>query len=72
VQVLETSGLVQSRKTGRVRTCSINPAGLAATEQWLSDRRTVWQHRLDRLGLVLDEPAPPDTTRTPKRGATRR
>jgi DNA-binding transcriptional ArsR family regulator len=72
VQVLETSGLVESRKIGRVRTCSINPAGLAAIEQWLADRRTTWQRRLDRLGLVLDEPALPDTPRTPKRGATRR
>jgi len=71
VQVLESSGLIESRKTGRVRTCSINPDMLSATEQWLTDRRTLWQRRLDRLGEVLDEQAsqdgpPPPPTR--KRG----
>ena len=72
VQVLEESGLVESRKTGRVRTCSINESGLGLAEQWLTDRRTVWQRRLDRLGAVLDEQAatelldPPPATR--KRG----
>jgi DNA-binding transcriptional ArsR family regulator len=62
VQVLESSGLIESRKTGRVRTCSINQAALRSTEQWLTDRRTVWQRRLDRLGTVLDEQTPQDTT----------
>jgi DNA-binding transcriptional ArsR family regulator len=74
VQVLEASGLVESRKTGRVRTCSINEEGLGSAEQWLADRRAIWQRRLDRLGAVLDEQAaskraslaPPPTTR--KRG----
>jgi DNA-binding transcriptional ArsR family regulator len=62
VQVLESSGLIESRKTGRVRTCSINQDALRSTEQWLTDRRTVWQRRLDRLGAVLDEQGPQDTT----------
>ncbi|HEY5362097.1 MAG TPA: metalloregulator ArsR/SmtB family transcription factor [Streptosporangiaceae bacterium] len=74
VQVLEASGLVESRKTGRVRTCSISEDGLRSAEQWLTDRRAVWQRRLDRLGVVLDEQAaseqapqdPPPPTR--KRG----
>jgi hypothetical protein len=62
MQVLESSGLIESRKTGRVRTCSINQDALRSTEQWLTDRRTVWQRRLDRLGAVLDEQAPQGTT----------
>ncbi len=62
VQVLESSGLIESRKTGRVRMCSINQDALRSTEQWLTDRRTVWQRRLDRLGAVLDEQAPHDAT----------
>lgn len=65
VQVLESSGLIESRKTGRVRTCSINQDALRSTEQWLTDRRTVWQRRLDRLGAVLDEQGPQDTTSDP-------
>ena len=52
--VLESSGLVQSRKVGRVRTCQINPEALSAAEQWINQRRIEWEHRLDRLGQYLD------------------
>jgi DNA-binding transcriptional ArsR family regulator len=53
LQVLEESGLVKTEKTGRVRTCSIDPAGLAALERWTAARRSVWDKRLDRLGDLL-------------------
>jgi DNA-binding transcriptional ArsR family regulator len=60
VQVLEASGLVRSEKVGRVRTCAIEPAGLRTAERWISERRTSWEHRLDRLGGYLAEhPDPP-------------
>ena len=51
--VLETSGLVRSEKTGRVRTCRIEPKTLRTAEQWITERRTVWERRLDRLGEYL-------------------
>ena len=54
VQVLEASGLVRSQKTGRTRTCSINPAALRSAEQWIAARRALWERRLDRLGEVLE------------------
>ena len=56
LQVLEESGLVYTEKLGRVRTCRIEPAGLTVAEQWISDRRSVWERRLDRLGDLLAEP----------------
>ena len=56
LQVLEESGLVQTEKVGRVRTCRIEPAGLSALEQWIGDRRSMWEHRFDRLGDLLAEP----------------
>jgi DNA-binding transcriptional ArsR family regulator len=56
LQVLEESGLVQTEKAGRVRTCRIEPAGLSAAEQWIADRRSTWERRLDRLGDLLAEP----------------
>jgi DNA-binding transcriptional ArsR family regulator len=56
LQVLEKSGLVRTEKIGRVRTCSIEPAGLSAAEQWIVDRRTIWERKLDRLGDLLAEP----------------
>ncbi|MGA9039894.1 MAG: metalloregulator ArsR/SmtB family transcription factor [Terriglobales bacterium] len=56
LQVLEESGLVQTEKVGRVRTCSIEPAGLDVVEQWIGDRRSTWERRLNRLGDLLAEP----------------
>lgn len=56
VQVLEESGLVHTEKVGRVRTCRIEPMGLSVAEKWISDRRTLWQKRFDRLGDLLAEP----------------
>ena len=53
--VLEASGLVRSAKTGRVRTCQVEPKALRAAEQWIADRRMVWERRLDRLGEYLAE-----------------
>jgi DNA-binding transcriptional ArsR family regulator len=56
LQALENSGLVSSRKVGRVRTCQIESAALNQAEQWLHERRTKWVERLDRLGALLAEP----------------
>jgi DNA-binding transcriptional ArsR family regulator len=55
IQVLEGSGLIRSRKAGRVRTCSIEPGALATAEQWITQRRESWERRLDRLGDFLAE-----------------
>jgi DNA-binding transcriptional ArsR family regulator len=60
LQVLEESGLVQTEKVGRVRTCRIEPAGLSVAEQWIGARRSVWERRLDRLGDFLREPTDND------------
>ena len=61
LQVLEASGLVRSEKVGRVRTCRIEPKALRTAEQWISERRTIWERRLDRLGDYLAEhPEEPD------------
>ncbi len=57
VQVLEASGLVRTRKAGRTRTCSINPAVLRSAESWIAERRTLWERRLDRLGHYLADTA---------------
>lgn len=55
LQVLEASGLVVSKKVGRVRTCRIEPKALSQAEQWIAERRALWERRLDRLGQFLDE-----------------
>src|SRR5271166_5602308 len=56
LQVLERSGLVHTEKVGRVRTCRIEPSGLSVAEQWIEDRRSLWEKRFDRLGELLAEP----------------
>jgi DNA-binding transcriptional ArsR family regulator len=53
LQVLETSGLVRSEKTGRVRTCRVEPVAFGAAEDWISRRRANWERRFDRLGEYL-------------------
>lgn len=55
LKVLEASGLVASQKVGRVRTCHVESGALRTVEQWISERRTTWEHRLDRLGEILTE-----------------
>lgn len=55
LQVLEKSGLVRTRKAGRVRTCSMEPKGLSVAELWINQRRSLWEKRLDRLGELLTE-----------------
>ena len=54
IAVLEGSGLVRSEKIGRVRTCRINPTSLSQAEQWINQRRTEWERRLDSLGRYLE------------------
>jgi DNA-binding transcriptional ArsR family regulator len=49
LQVLEQSGVVRSRKVGRVRTCSIDPRALQPAGLWIEERRAGWERRLDRL-----------------------
>jgi DNA-binding transcriptional ArsR family regulator len=55
LHVLEDSGVVHSHKLGRVRTCEIEPAALSTAERWISERRALWEERLDRLGEFLAE-----------------
>ena len=58
LKVLEESGLVTSQKVGRVRTCRIDPQMLSQAEQWVAERRQMWERNLDRLGAFLDQTKP--------------
>lgn len=68
LQVLQASGLVRSEKTGRVRTCRIEPTALRTAEQWIADRRAQWERKLDHLADYLGEndSEPTRTTKGPK------
>ena len=54
LQLLEASGLVRSQKTGRVRTCRMEPQALSAAEGWIAEQRALWEGRLDRLEDFLE------------------
>jgi DNA-binding transcriptional ArsR family regulator len=53
LRILEDAGLVRTEKMGRVRSCQIEPKTLALLRQWLDDRRSLWERRLDDLADVL-------------------
>lgn len=55
LSVLERSGLVRSRKQGRVRTYELAPKRLQVVENWLTRRREMWERRLDQLDAHLAE-----------------
>ncbi len=59
--VLERSRLVRSTKRGRVRTYEIAPERFGVVEDWLTERRRLWDARLDRFDQYvrqLKEKAP--------------
>lgn len=49
LKALEASGLVTSRKQGRVRTVQMQADALGAAENWLTNRRKELEAQLDRF-----------------------
>ena len=55
LSVLERSRLVKSKKRGRVRTYEIVPERFKVAEDWLSERRQLWEDRLDRFDKYVKQ-----------------
>ena len=53
LNVLESCGLVRSKKSGRVRTYQLTPQPLQAAEHWITTQRAIWETRLDQLDTYL-------------------
>lgn len=53
ITILEASGLIASRKIGRVRTCTLAPQRLAAVEAWFGEQRAIWESRYQNLDTLL-------------------
>lgn len=49
IHFLEGSGLIKTRKTGRVRTCTIQKKSFVTAESWLHAQRALWEAQTDRL-----------------------
>jgi DNA-binding transcriptional ArsR family regulator len=54
VQILERSGLVTTKKVGRVRTCTPGPRRLEDETAWIARYRQMLDARLNRLGEFLE------------------
>lgn len=70
--VLEASGLIHTRKRGRVRSCELDRARLTIVGDWLEAQRRSWEAHTDRLqrfaeatGARAAEPTPEPTEETP-------
>ena len=55
LSVLEQSRLVKSKKRGRVRTYEIAPDRFKVAEDWLTERRLLWEGRLDRFDAYVKQ-----------------
>ena len=54
VRLLESAGLVQSEKVGRVRTCRLGSRQLEDELDWITRHRRQVAARLDQLGEFLE------------------
>ena len=54
VGILEQSGLVVTRKVGRVRHCRLGPRRLERESAWIEKYRRMMEDRMDRLGEFLE------------------
>jgi DNA-binding transcriptional ArsR family regulator len=66
LKVLEDSGLVESQKVGRVRTCRLVVKRLDTVQDWIDERRRTWERRLDRLGDYLAAEAATESAKKEK------
>jgi len=53
VRVLEDAGLVRRRIEGRSHILKLEPKAMKSAEQWLTERRTMWERNFDQLEAYL-------------------
>ena len=53
IRFLEESGLIVTRKEGRVRSCALENKRFAVVDGWLAEQRAIWEGRTDRLALFV-------------------
>ncbi|AYJ50449.1 ArsR/SmtB family transcription factor [Rhodococcus sp. P1Y] len=56
VRMLESGGLITTRKVGRVRTCTLQRSPLTTIEEWLHHQQRVWEAHTDRLEHFVTSP----------------
>lgn len=58
VRHLEDAGWITTRKTGRVRTCTLETSRFDVVDGWIDEQRRLWQARTDRLERFVTETEP--------------
>src|SRR5277367_6782858 len=58
LNVLEQAGLIEQKKTGRVRMCRLTVAPMQQAADWLSMYQVFWENQLDNLGKFLERTDP--------------
>jgi DNA-binding transcriptional ArsR family regulator len=58
LHVLEHAGLIEQKKTGRVRMCRLTVTPMQQAADWLSLYRIFWENQLDNLGRFLEQTDP--------------
>ena len=54
LRVLEDAQLITTHKQGRSRICALHPRGITDLHTWLTDRRAVWEAKLDAVETLRD------------------
>jgi len=57
LRILHQAGFVQVRPEGAQRLYSLRPEPFRELEAWLTQYRSLWEARLDKLGLELERRA---------------
>ena len=53
LRVLESAGLLESEKDGRVRRCRLSPAPLRTAAEWIDFYQRFWEEQFDALEEYL-------------------
>jgi DNA-binding transcriptional ArsR family regulator len=62
LRVLEQAGLIVRRRDAQRRPCRLNAAPLKEVAEWAERYRSLWEQRLDRLDVYLQELQAKETT----------
>jgi DNA-binding transcriptional ArsR family regulator len=54
LRVLEESGLITTKKSGRTRLCQLEPGRLIEVGSWLSEQNALWQASAERLATYVE------------------
>jgi DNA-binding transcriptional ArsR family regulator len=58
LRVLEQAGLIEQKKTARVRMSRLTVAPMQQADDWLALYRVFWDNQLDNLGKFLEQTDP--------------